>query len=251
MHDAAKTIYHLPITPYRPMNQASQQPSNPAILNGYINTYHVLRNGNRFGPYHVRRWKVGRKIHKQYIKPADLEWVRAACEAYKQRRKRMRAKDRELDNLVGNLNYLTKIAKRQDQGPLTPEDEAHMRRIKEHGFAAPGRPSLRRTLSELLFARYGTRVTTHNSQPQKVMVPFFTKRRMNTLKKDIMRMFDARQTPETAAEKWQRWREKHSQRPKKLKSFNIPLPEWITEDEIDSSITDYFEGIHQRKGEAE
>src|SRR5689334_10973149 len=115
-----------------------------AIQRGWINTFYVTKGGVRRGPYYARVWKVGGKTHKEYIKSRDLKRVQAECDAYRESRKQERTKDLEIANTIGNLNYLYRLAQRQDKGLLRPEDYEHMRRIHEHGYAVPGRPPLRR-----------------------------------------------------------------------------------------------------------
>ena len=36
-------------------------------------------SGEKHGPYFYRCWRAGGKLHQEYVKPADVEAVRAAC----------------------------------------------------------------------------------------------------------------------------------------------------------------------------
>src|SRR5213076_3374919 len=92
-------------------------------------------------------------------------------------------------------NYLTRIAKRQDRGPLRPADYEHMRRIQECGYHIGDRPSLRSSpggttggsarramwayISQLLALPTEHAVSQliarlNNRQPRRFMVPIFT-----------------------------------------------------------------------------
>ena len=37
--------------------------------------------GQLHGPYHYRFWRQGGRLRKEYVRPDDLERVRAACDA--------------------------------------------------------------------------------------------------------------------------------------------------------------------------
>jgi hypothetical protein len=47
--------------------------------------------GELHGPYHYRFWREGGRLRKAYVRPAQLEEVRARCEARRQRRRQLRA----------------------------------------------------------------------------------------------------------------------------------------------------------------
>ena len=121
----------------------TQPPLQP--LRGWISKEFVTYNGRKLGPYFVRRWKVGGKLRREYVKFEDLERITAACQANRDKRKRQAETTRKLDNLIGNLNFLEKKANRLDRGiPLTDEDRAFIERIEKEGYEISGRPSLRR-----------------------------------------------------------------------------------------------------------
>jgi hypothetical protein len=120
----------------------THQPAN--ILQGWVSTFYVNYAGRKLGPYHARTWKANNKVHRQYIKPADLDRVRAACQANRELRQRGVQIAADFYNTVGNLKWLAKMANRLRKGNLRPEDYAHVERIESEGYATPGRTKLRR-----------------------------------------------------------------------------------------------------------
>ena len=47
--------------------------------------------GELHGPYFYRFWREGNRLRKAYVRPADLEQVRARCEARRQAHRELRA----------------------------------------------------------------------------------------------------------------------------------------------------------------
>jgi len=47
-------------------------------------------NGMLHGPYYYRFWYVGGRLHKSYVKKADIGAILAACSAYKQEQRALR-----------------------------------------------------------------------------------------------------------------------------------------------------------------
>ena len=47
--------------------------------------------GRLHGPYFYRFWREGGRLRKQYVKPSELDQVRAQCEARRQFRRELRA----------------------------------------------------------------------------------------------------------------------------------------------------------------
>jgi hypothetical protein len=45
--------------------------------------------GQPHGPYYYRFWREGGRLRKVYVRPADLEEVRAQCEARRQARREL------------------------------------------------------------------------------------------------------------------------------------------------------------------
>ena len=118
--------------------------SSQPFKKGWISTFYRHYKGKKLGPYYVRHWKVGNKVRNQYIKPQDLERVRAECEAYRDRKRRGRVIARELYNLLGNLNYIDRMAKRAEKRELSEVDIAFLTRIEREGYKISGRPRARR-----------------------------------------------------------------------------------------------------------
>jgi hypothetical protein len=138
-------IYDLRFTIYeKKMNQATKQPDLQATpLRGWITSTHTIYKGKKLGPYHSRTWKVAGKIKREYIKPADLERVRAACVAYKETRKRQSANSQNVRCMVGNLNYIARLCKRLRSGIITQADINFVAELNDKGYDIPGRPKMR------------------------------------------------------------------------------------------------------------
>jgi hypothetical protein len=67
--------------------------------------------GQLHGPYHYRFWREGGRLRKAYVRPADLEQVRARCEARRQARRDHQAaweSFRELRTAVREMEKLCK-----------------------------------------------------------------------------------------------------------------------------------------------
>jgi len=101
-----------------------------ASLPGWIDTFYRTYKGKRLGPYHVRKWRVGKKIKRQYIKAADLEAIRAACKSHKElRQERTLARHRH-NRAIDNFNFLGAMMTRVDRGRrIHPLQADHVRRI--------------------------------------------------------------------------------------------------------------------------
>jgi len=116
-----------------------------------ITTYRTYK-GKKLGPYYFRKWKIGKKVFKEYIKPepvtgtemsradrlkAAVEKARAACNQAKQRR-------REINRFLQNADFLRVINERYDRNKQpTPQQEAYIVRLYQEGMHIIGRPSLR------------------------------------------------------------------------------------------------------------
>jgi hypothetical protein len=134
----------------------NQQPQT--TKRGWVNTFYRHYRGKKLGPYHVRRWKVGAKIHKEYIKPADFERVKAECLAYREQRKRGAAIGRAVTNIGANLDYLFRMDKWQKEGKLRPQDVAFIHRIAKEGPEIDGGPPTRRGVTRHLARVAGQRM---------------------------------------------------------------------------------------------
>nr|CAA9295892.1 hypothetical protein AVDCRST_MAG63-4795 [uncultured Armatimonadetes bacterium] len=53
--------------------------------------------GEPHGPYYYRVWREAGQVHKEYVKPSDVEGVRAGCDVHKEFTQQLRdlRKDRE------------------------------------------------------------------------------------------------------------------------------------------------------------
>lgn len=106
-------------------------------MRGCVITCYRQYKGKKLGPYYFRKWKVGRKVFKKYIKPADVEKVQAACQNTKQRRK-------EINRFLDNADWLRRMCERYDRGKeATPEQETYIQRLHREGMHITGRPPFR------------------------------------------------------------------------------------------------------------
>jgi len=180
---------------------ATQPPpavQSPTPKRGWVSTYYRNYKGKKLGPYHVRRWKVGKKIHREYIKPKDLEQVRIACKAHKDKRLAQKQCSTWLTNTTANLDYLTRMAKWSDKGKLRSQDVHYMSRIELEGFAISGRPSTRRKVTRHHACIAGENFTVKtifelDGTTKVFMVPFFTnciKSPLEFLKKALLGAFE-------------------------------------------------------------
>lgn len=198
-------------------------------LPGWIATYFVRNGSKKFGPYHVRIWKERGKIHKQYIRAKDLAAVRAACEENRRRKQEGREISRNVNATAGNLNWLKRMCKRLDKGPIRDEDWQHMRNIKRHGFAIPSHPSLRR------------QPQAASRKPNKFMVPFFTKTQINRADKAVKQLANELAAKEPSKNKWKRWRAAKEIRPPAPKPRVPTLPETISEELVTTILANLTE----------
>jgi hypothetical protein len=150
---------------------ATEQPSNQATQKGWVNTYYRYYKGKKLGPYYVRRWKVGNKLHREYVKPADVERVKAECQANREGRRR-------INRMLDNFNFLGQMLNRYDAGKLvTPAMEDYIRRIHHEGIYITGRPQMRRKVTRTL-AKVGgeemlvTTIFELDGTTKVFMVPF-------------------------------------------------------------------------------
>src|SRR4051812_35100024 len=110
--------------------------SQPAVnkeappIRGWVSTFYRNYKGRRLGPYHVRRWKIGKKIHKEYIKPKNIEKVRAACQTHREIRKAGSEVTQWVANVEGNLSYGERMIRWADQGKLRQVDKDFIARLR-------------------------------------------------------------------------------------------------------------------------
>jgi hypothetical protein len=121
----------------------NQPPPKP--IRGWISTFKVSHNGQKHGPYHYRCWKQRNKTYKQYIKARDLDYYRAATEAYRDRRKRRVAANKDCRNCIANFKLLGKVWGRLEKDlPIDQEHAEHVEKITKHGPCVEGCPPLRK-----------------------------------------------------------------------------------------------------------
>jgi hypothetical protein len=135
----------LPSPPPTSSPQSAIGNQQSAIQNGWVETFYRSYKGRRLGPYHVRKWKAGNRVHREYIKPADVEKIKTACQTNREERKtRSEAGKREII-YVDNSRYLLRMMRKLDRDkPVRPEDALHIQKIHREGCYALGRPKLRR-----------------------------------------------------------------------------------------------------------
>jgi len=200
----------------------------PQPLRGWVTTTYVKQGSHRFGPYHVRVWKQDGKTHKQYIKPGEVEKVRAACQAHRELRKEGQRITEVFNNQVGNLNWLYRMNRRLDKNrELREQDWNFLEQIDKRGFAISGRPSLR---------------TRRPGFTRRLMVPFLTKRQLANFNKAVDEILDQRRAQESPQNKWQRWHEELKAQPEAPKPYFEPLKE-ITEEQIAQTIEEFAAAI--------
>src|SRR5689334_3869614 len=101
------------VQPPNSLPQSAIGNQKSAIDRGWIDTFYRTYKGKRLGPYYVRKWRVGRKIKREYIKAKDLESVKAQCEENKRRRlDRIQAGKNE-NRFIDNFKFLWTMIERQ------------------------------------------------------------------------------------------------------------------------------------------
>jgi len=126
--------------------RASYRNENPATpMKGWVATSYRYYKGQKLGPYFVRRWKTGKKVHKEYVKAEDVERVRAACERHREIRRQMREGTEATNNYLNNFSYLGRMGKHleKEHKQLRPEHLVYVLRLCKEGCFARGRPSQR------------------------------------------------------------------------------------------------------------
>jgi hypothetical protein len=141
---------------------SSPQPSTinhkPPTTRGWIQTTYRNYKGKKLGPYYVRRWKVGKTLHREYVNAKDLERIQAECDAHREKRKREQGVSRWITNTWRNLEYLQLIAKWSAQGKLRPVDVAFFKRIQQEGYDIDGRPPIKRRVTRHIAKIAGQRM---------------------------------------------------------------------------------------------
>ncbi len=127
-----------------PAPQTDQTNTEPT-LKGWITTYFRYHKGKKLGPYYIRRWKHNGKTFKEYIKLADLEKVKKACQANREKRQRQQLTSLRCQCLLRNFKLLCHVQTRLDNDQFVRPDLArHVEYITRNGPFVPGCPPLRR-----------------------------------------------------------------------------------------------------------
>ena len=132
-------------TEYRlPSDQSAIGNQKSAILKGWVVATYRTYNGKKLGPYYFRKWKVGCRTRKQYIKPQDVERVKAACQAHRERKKQLVEGGRRCAIFIDNADFLGRMCLRYDKGKeVTTEQEEYIVRLTQEGMHITGRPLYR------------------------------------------------------------------------------------------------------------
>jgi hypothetical protein len=120
----------------------SAQPLPKEELKGAVVAQYRYYNGRALGPYWFRVWREGGRYRKVYVPRADLEGVRAACEAYRERRRALSIARRDTRRLVSDFAFLGRILMRLERLPehandldyVSPREAARLNEITEHRF---------------------------------------------------------------------------------------------------------------------
>jgi len=158
---------------------------NPAPKRGHVNKFYRHYKGKKLGPYYVRRWKINGRLHKEYIKPKDVERVKAECQAHRQKQK-------EISNFLTNFNFLGNCLNRYDTGKIvTQAMEAYIRRIYHEGPYISGKPQMRRKVTRELVTVDGKQmikktVLELDGTTNVFMVPFLANRLKPSIFQDVL-----------------------------------------------------------------
>ena len=127
-----------------PTSPNAERTTPNAPLKGWITTSYRTYKGKRLGPYHYRKWKVGRRTFKQYIKPADLEKTKAACQQNREEALLKRVEGRRWTRFVDNFDFLGRMNDKFDRNEEPREDQKHyIARLHHQGMFISGRPNYR------------------------------------------------------------------------------------------------------------
>jgi hypothetical protein len=113
-------------------------------MKGWVTATYRHYKGNRLGPYYFRKWKVGSKIHKEYIKPDQVERIKAACQTHREKQATQREHTKRLNRQIDNWCFLGNMCLRCDRGlGIRPDQEAYAIRLRDEGMFIAGRPLYR------------------------------------------------------------------------------------------------------------
>lgn len=112
----------------------------PNCLPGAVVAQYRKRGDHTFGPYWFRVWRVEGRLHKAYVRPADLEATRAACARSSDRRRRRSADRASAGRTMKDFTFLGRMLTRletaqDDHGDGLDEGEvARLARILSEGI---------------------------------------------------------------------------------------------------------------------
>ena len=117
-------------------------------LRGWVSTYYRYYKGKKLGPYYVRRWKECGKTFRQYIKPKDVERVKAQCQLNREYEFDLAERGRRIRRFIINGDFFLRILLhlRRRKG-AHPVHYAFYERIMQEGIYISGRPPLRRKVT--------------------------------------------------------------------------------------------------------
>ena len=85
----------------------------PNMLPGWVCEQYVRRGKKLCGPYWYRFWREGGRLRKAYVKPHEIEAVRARCSVWQEGQTRMRAfrqREREARALYAKIRRLLRVS---------------------------------------------------------------------------------------------------------------------------------------------
>ena len=185
------------------MNSPSTTHDSQPTKKGWIATYYRHYKGKRLGPYYVRRWKQGGKVHKEYIKAENVERVRNECDAHRRERIRKQVAGRREVTFLKNFIFNSKMYFRLEQNkPIAPVHADWIVRLHQDGMYTEGRPPMRRRIvrSYALIngeERIVTTVYELDGTTRVFMVPLFTNQYFKRLKQEVLSAWHTLVGPKT------------------------------------------------------
>lgn len=70
------------------------------------------RDGHLHGPYYYRIWRQGTRVHKVYVKAADVERVRASCDSHRQLARHLRDSKKSRVLLTSSIERQWRLTQR-------------------------------------------------------------------------------------------------------------------------------------------
>ena len=125
----------------------SPQPSK----RGWVNCFYRYYKGRKLGPYYVRRWKENGKLCKEYVKPQDLERIRAECQLDREMEESMNDAYRSREVFMRNADFYFRMLRLFHRGKdMCLLHAQFLTRLGMEGMRILGRPPLRRKITREL-----------------------------------------------------------------------------------------------------